>query len=102
MIDTFALVLGVILNFTFVQRVLRKIHIIVLYHLPQGLQETIHPYNFVAREGFKELLQTPAAKDNIPAVLPKVIDPLRTALVSCIFLLCSAGNYCSCPCCTFL
>ena len=47
----------------------------------QGLQESIHPYDFVAREGFKEILKTPTAKDKIVPVLPKIISPLKTALV---------------------
>jgi len=47
----------------------------------QGLRETVHPYNFVARNGFKELLETSEAGDRAFPLLPRLIPPLRAALV---------------------
>ena len=49
---------------------------------PQGLQEFKHPYQFVAQQGFKELLEVPDASIKALTVLPRIIVPLRTALVS--------------------
>jgi hypothetical protein len=42
----------------------------------------IHPFSFVSQEGFKELLQTPNAKENIFNVIPKLILPIKCALAS--------------------
>ena len=47
----------------------------------QGLKEFKHPYQFVAQQGFKELLTVDNAGDKASAVLPKIIVPLRAALV---------------------
>lgn len=47
----------------------------------QGLQETKHPYTFVAREGFREMLEVDDARSRTLPVLSKLIVPLRAALV---------------------
>ncbi|CAI9732785.1 isoform X1 [Octopus vulgaris] len=52
----------------------------VLVTLAEGLRETVHPYRFVAKQGFKELLDIPEADQKCIAVLPKLIQPLRAAL----------------------
>lgn len=46
----------------------------------EGLREKIHPYTFVAREGFKDLLLTTGASDKARPHLSKIIPPLRLAL----------------------
>ena len=48
----------------------------------QGLRETVHPYTFVARTGFKELLESEGAGDKAKPLLPKLQHSLRQALVS--------------------
>ncbi len=52
----------------------------------QGLKETKHPYCFVARQGFKELLEVPDAGPKVFPVLIKLVPPLRAALVGQILL----------------
>lgn len=52
----------------------------LLVTLAEGLRETKHPYAFVARQGFVELLQVPDAGSKALPVLSKVISPIRTAL----------------------
>lgn len=52
----------------------------VLVTLAEGLKETMHPYAFVARQGFVELLQVPNSGAKALPVLSKVIAPIRTAL----------------------
>lgn len=54
----------------------------VLITLAEGLKEFKHPYQFVAQQGFKELLTVDNAGDKASAVLPKIIVPLRAALGS--------------------
>lgn len=46
----------------------------------EGLREKIHPYAFVARTGFKDLLLTTGANDKARPLLSKMIPPLRLAL----------------------
>jgi hypothetical protein len=52
----------------------------VLVLLAEGIREIVHPYSFVARVGFKELLEIPDASDKATPVIPKLIPPLRAAL----------------------
>ena len=52
----------------------------VLVTLAEGLKETMHPYAFVARQGFVELLQIPNSGVKTLPVLSKIIAPIRTAL----------------------
>ncbi|CAH1782542.1 unnamed protein product [Owenia fusiformis] len=52
----------------------------VLVTLAEGLKEKIHPYTFVAKMGFKELLEAPHACDQTVQILPKLMPPLRTTL----------------------
>ena len=48
---------------------------------PKGLRETSHPFNFVAQTGFKDLLETQDADEKAIAVLPKLILPIKNAMV---------------------
>ena len=48
----------------------------------KGLQETKHPYTFVAREGFREMLEVDDATLRTLPLLGKLVVPLRVALVS--------------------
>lgn len=52
----------------------------VLY-LQQGLRETKHPYTFVSKEGFKELLTVEGAAEKTIPLLPRLIPALKAALV---------------------
>lgn len=52
----------------------------VLVALAEGLKETVHPYSFVARQGFVQLLQTLNANSKALSVLAKLIVPIRNAL----------------------
>lgn len=52
----------------------------VLVTLAEGLAETVHPYAFVARNGFKEMLDTPDCANKVTFLLPKLTASLRTAL----------------------
>ncbi|XP_033632598.1 PACRG-like protein [Asterias rubens] len=54
----------------------------LLITLAEGLQEFKHPYQFVARQGFKELLEVSDVSSKALTVLPRIIVPLRTALGS--------------------
>ncbi|XP_068709983.1 PACRG-like protein [Montipora capricornis] len=54
----------------------------VLITLAEGLQETKHPYTFVAREGFREMLEVDDASLRTVPLLPKLVVPLRAALAS--------------------
>ncbi|XP_022091825.1 PACRG-like protein [Acanthaster planci] len=54
----------------------------LLITLAEGLQEFKHPYQFVAQQGFKELLQVSDASTKATAVLSRIILPLRNALGS--------------------
>ncbi|XP_078401795.1 PACRG-like protein isoform X3 [Cetorhinus maximus] len=46
----------------------------------KGLRETKHPYTFVAKEGFKELLEVEDAAEKAIPLVPKVIPKLKAAL----------------------
>ena len=48
----------------------------------QGIRETVHPYSFVARVGFQELLTASDANIKTVQLLPKLVPPLRAAMVS--------------------
>ncbi|XP_064631438.1 PACRG-like protein [Lineus longissimus] len=52
----------------------------VLVTLAEGLRETVHPYTFVARTGFKELLETPDSGVKAIPILPKLQHPIRLAM----------------------
>ena len=52
----------------------------------QGLQETIHPYYFVAREGFRELLSVPDANKQAIPLLSSLTPLLKAALVCALFI----------------
>lgn len=47
----------------------------------QGLRETKHPYTFVSKEGFRELLQVQGAPEKAVPLLPRLIPVLKAALV---------------------
>ena len=53
----------------------------LLITLADGIRETVHPYSFVARQGFKELLATPDAGPTATKLIPKLIMPLKAALI---------------------
>lgn len=53
-----------------------------LYCLWQGLRETKHPYTFVSKEGFRELLLVQGAPEKAVPLLPRLIPVLKAALVS--------------------
>lgn len=57
----------------------------VLITLAEGLRETVHPFAFVAQAGFKDLLETQDADEKAIAVLPKVVIPIKNAIVNLIF-----------------
>ena len=48
----------------------------------QGLRETFHPYFFVARQGFAELLAVNNGGAKAVPILTKLAPPLKLALVS--------------------
>ncbi|KAF6024560.1 PACRGL [Bugula neritina] len=52
----------------------------LLVTLAEGLKETVHPYSFVARQGFIELMNLPTAGPSTLPVLAKVVGPIRAAL----------------------
>ncbi|XP_030842101.1 PACRG-like protein [Strongylocentrotus purpuratus] len=54
----------------------------VLLTLAEGLKEFKHPYQFVAQQGFKELLQIEGAHVKAVPLLTRLIPPLRAALGS--------------------
>ncbi|XP_062501004.1 PACRG-like protein [Corticium candelabrum] len=54
----------------------------VLITLAEGLRETEHPYTFVAREAFRQLLQLEGAGEKAVPVLPRLIISLRLCLSS--------------------
>uniref|UniRef100_A0A8B9MWG7 Uncharacterized protein n=1 Tax=Accipiter nisus TaxID=211598 RepID=A0A8B9MWG7_9AVES len=49
-------------------------------HLQQGLRETKHPYTFVSKEGFKELLMVEGATEKAIPLLPRLVPVLKAAL----------------------
>ncbi|OWF43867.1 PACRG-like protein [Mizuhopecten yessoensis] len=52
----------------------------ILVTLAEGLKESVHPYMFVARTGFKELLEVEGATGKVSPILPKVCIAVRAAL----------------------
>eukprot|EP00039_Didymoeca_costata_P013944 m.218693 g.218693 ORF g.218693 m.218693 type:complete len:202 (+) comp15905_c1_seq5:1217-1822(+) len=48
----------------------------------QGLVETKHPYYFVARQGFHDLLAVPGAKEKATPLISELVGPLRSTLMS--------------------
>ena len=52
----------------------------------QGLKETEHPFTFVARQGFREMLETQGANEKATPLVPRLVQPIRAALVSPIYL----------------
>ncbi|XP_069924196.1 PACRG-like protein isoform X1 [Oryctolagus cuniculus] len=53
----------------------------LLITLAEGLRETKHPYTFVSKEGFKELLLVKGASEKAMPLLPRLIPVLKAALV---------------------
>lgn len=49
--------------------------------MQQGLRETKHPYTFVSKEGFKELLLVEGAAEKAIPLLPRLVPVLKAALV---------------------
>ena len=62
----------------------RRMTFLQLLYLHQGLVETVHPYTFVARQGFKELFETEQSADKVIPLLSKTTPHIRAALVSFI------------------
>ncbi|XP_053108517.1 PACRG-like protein isoform X2 [Hemicordylus capensis] len=52
----------------------------LLITLAEGLKETRHPYTFVSREGFKELLLVEDAAQKAVPLLPRLVPVLKVAL----------------------
>ncbi|XP_033277479.1 PACRG-like protein isoform X2 [Orcinus orca] len=53
----------------------------LLITLAEGLRETKHPYTFVSKEGFRELLSVTGALEKAVPLLPRLIPVLKAALV---------------------
>ncbi|KAF3825307.1 hypothetical protein GH733_005941, partial [Mirounga leonina] len=53
----------------------------LLITLAEGLRETKHPYTFVSKEGFRELLLVQGAPEKAVPLLPRLIPALKAALV---------------------
>lgn len=54
----------------------------ILVNCFEGLQETDHPYSFVAFQALKELLSAEGAAVKTPVIAQRLVMPLRGALVS--------------------
>ncbi|XP_029417577.1 PACRG-like protein isoform X2 [Nannospalax galili] len=54
----------------------------LLITLAEGLRETKHPYTFVSKEGFRELLLVKGAPEKAVPLLPRLIPVLKAALLS--------------------
>lgn len=54
----------------------------VLILLAEGLRETAHPLPFISRQGFTELLSNINARSKVVPLLPKLVNPIKTALSS--------------------
>ncbi|NXI57553.1 PACRL protein, partial [Chloroceryle aenea] len=52
----------------------------LLVTLAEGLRETEHPYTFVSKEGFKELLMVEGATEKAIPLLPRLVPVLKAAL----------------------
>ncbi|XP_019509804.1 PREDICTED: PACRG-like protein [Hipposideros armiger] len=53
----------------------------LLITLAEGLRETKHPYTFVSKEGFRELLLVQGASEKAVPLLPRLIPVLKATLV---------------------
>ncbi|XP_057582064.1 PACRG-like protein isoform X2 [Hippopotamus amphibius kiboko] len=53
----------------------------LLITLAEGLRETKHPYTFVSKEGFRELLLVTGAPEKAVPLLPRLVPVLKAALV---------------------
>ncbi|NWW18797.1 PACRL protein, partial [Falcunculus frontatus] len=51
-----------------------------LITLAEGLRETKHPYTFVSKEGFKELLLVEGAAEKAIPLLPRLVPVLKASL----------------------
>uniref|UniRef100_A0ABI7Y223 Parkin coregulated like n=1 Tax=Felis catus TaxID=9685 RepID=A0ABI7Y223_FELCA len=51
------------------------------FFLSYGLRETKHPYTFVSKEGFRELLLVQGAPEKAVPLLPRLVPVLKAALV---------------------
>ncbi|NXU88020.1 PACRL protein, partial [Xiphorhynchus elegans] len=52
----------------------------LLVTLAEGLRETKHPYTFVSKEGFKELLVVEGAAEKAIPLLPRLVPVLKATL----------------------
>ncbi|NWH72411.1 PACRL protein, partial [Piaya cayana] len=52
----------------------------LLVTLAEGLRETKHPYTFISKEGFKELLMVEGATEKAIPLLPRLLPALKAAL----------------------
>ncbi|XP_069711010.1 PACRG-like protein [Phaenicophaeus curvirostris] len=52
----------------------------LLVTLAEGLRETKHPYTFISKEGFKELLMVKGATEKAIPLLPRLVPALKAAL----------------------
>lgn len=52
----------------------------LLLTLAEGLRETRHPYTFVSKEGFKDLLAVEGACEKAIPLLPRLVPVLKAAL----------------------
>lgn len=59
--------------------------VVCLFCLWQGLRETKHPYTFVSKEGFRELLLVRDAPEKTVPLLPRLSPVLKAALVCALF-----------------
>ena len=59
----------------------------LLVLMAEGIRETEHPLMFVARVGFADMLAVEGCSAQVIPIIPKLIAPIRAALVSCRFLL---------------
>lgn len=69
----------------------------IQYHISiflQGLKETVHPYTFVSRNGFQEMLEVDGAYQKVLPILPKITFSIRAALVIKICLIYLRHNFC--------
>ena len=63
----------------------------LLILVAEGLCETDFPFNFIARNAFKELLDAELVGDKAELVLPRLIAPLRLSLMSSDLSVVEAG-----------
>ncbi|XP_030348397.1 PACRG-like protein isoform X2 [Strigops habroptila] len=54
----------------------------LLVTLAEGLRETKHPYTFVSKEAFKELLMVEGATEKAIPLLPRLVPVLKATLLS--------------------